>query len=401
MLNCDLIVKFYDCASIQRWNDHVRPVEFTELDKQSHKMTIAYVLGKFEEDENLNWVRLIEGGIFELLQRAILTDIKSPVFHQMMKRPEHKKEILKFVIDKLTNECFQGDKTNSFIKKIKLYFSDKEYAKKEKKILEAAHYLATNWEFKIISNVAPFIYGVDKTKEIIEREIEDHYDLKGVQRIMLGKKSYGFVDLCGQLRFQSRWAQSPRVPKTSVLGHMLMVASMAYLASQEIKACPKRTTNNFFGALFHDLPEILTRDIVSPVKHSVPGLPIWLAEYEQRQIEEKLLPLLPADWHDELRYYMVDEFSNKIKGGKLNNLLEIPDKFNENKYSPIDGRLIKACDDLAAFIEAVISMNHGIKSHYLEDGFKTIKGRYSKTPVVCKINFNKLVLEFEKRYPER
>ena len=122
---------------------------------------------------------------------------------------------------------------------------------------------------------------------------------------------------------------------------------------------------------------------------------------EQRQIEEKLLPLLPTEWHEELRYYMVDEFSNKIKGGKLNKLQEIPAKFNRDRFSPIDGTLIKACDDLAAFIEAVISMNHGIKSHYLEDGFKTIKDRYNKNPSVCKINFNKVILEFKRKYPQR
>ena len=31
MINKGLIVRLFDAASIQRWNDHVRPVEFTEL----------------------------------------------------------------------------------------------------------------------------------------------------------------------------------------------------------------------------------------------------------------------------------------------------------------------------------------------------------------------------------
>ena len=43
-----LIERFYEAASIQRWNDHVRPFELTELDKQAHKMIISYVLAKFE-----------------------------------------------------------------------------------------------------------------------------------------------------------------------------------------------------------------------------------------------------------------------------------------------------------------------------------------------------------------
>ena len=37
----------YQAASIQRWNDHIRPHwGFTELDKQSHKMFYAYVISR-------------------------------------------------------------------------------------------------------------------------------------------------------------------------------------------------------------------------------------------------------------------------------------------------------------------------------------------------------------------
>ena len=400
MINDDLIIKFYDCATIQRWNDHVRPVEFTELDKQAHKMIIAYVLAKFEEtysSNKINWIKLIEGGIFELLQRAVLTDIKSPVFHQMMKR--NKEDIDQFVIDKITADCFNKNKKSAFIKNLADYFYDREYAKREKRILKAAHYLASNWEFKIIYNVAPFIYGVEATKNLIEQEIEDHYDLVGVQRIMLGKKSYGFIDLCGQLRFQSRWAQSPRIPRTSVLGHMMVVASIAYLCSVEIQACPKRIFNNFFSGLFHDLPEVLTRDIISPVKKSVVGLEKWLTSYEKRQIDEKLLPLLPQEWYHEMKYFMIDGFSNKIKDKIIDK--PIPPKYNHDSYSPLDGVLIKGCDDLAAFIEVVISMNHGVKSHHLEEGFNGLMEKYKTRPTYQGIDFKKIFIEFSKRYPKQ
>ena len=79
MISHELIERLYESASIRRWNDHVRPVEFTELDKQAHKIIIAYVLGRFEEfggaRGTVNWIHLMEGGIFEFLHRLILTDI--------------------------------------------------------------------------------------------------------------------------------------------------------------------------------------------------------------------------------------------------------------------------------------------------------------------------------------
>jgi putative hydrolase of HD superfamily len=86
-----------------------------------------------------------------------------------------------------------------------------------------------------------------------------------VQKLQLGKKTSNFMDLVGQLKFQQRWAQTPRIPETSVMGHTLIVAMLSYLCTCELAVCNKRIFNNYFAGLFHDLPEVLTRDIVSPV----------------------------------------------------------------------------------------------------------------------------------------
>ena len=221
------------------------------------------------------------------------------------------RELNEWVLEQLGPDI--GEIKGDFATRFREYLlGDPEQHKLEKKILRAAHYMATNWEFKIIYNMNPFIYGIERTKEEIENEIEDYFDLIGVQKISLGKKSFGFIDLCGQLRFQQRWAQSPRLPKTSVLGHMLIVAMLAYLCSIEIDACERRIYNNYFGGLFHDLPEVLTRDIVSPVKSSIKGLQDLIKEYEGIQVEERILPLLPQAWHKEIRFFVEDEFENKV-----------------------------------------------------------------------------------------
>ena len=83
MIRKSLIEFIFEAASIERWNDHIRPSRgFTELDKQSHKMIYAYSLAKLED--NVDWLKLVEGGIFEFLHRLVLTDIKPPVFHRLM-----------------------------------------------------------------------------------------------------------------------------------------------------------------------------------------------------------------------------------------------------------------------------------------------------------------------------
>lgn len=396
MITQGLVERLFEAASIQRWNDHVRPVEFVELDKQAHKMVIAYVLGRFEESEReakIDWNRLIEGGIFEFLQRVILTDIKAPVFHQLMARKG--RELNAWALSQL--EADIQPIGLGFSERMQRYFNEPDYARLEKRILRAAHYLATNWEFKIIYNASPFIYGIERTKEEIENQIEDHYDLIGVQKISLRKKSFGFIDLCGQLRFQQRWAQCPRVPKTSVLGHMLTVAMLSYLCSVEIDACGKRIYNNFFAGLLHDLPEVLTRDIVSPVKSSVEGLEETIKSYEKMHLEGTLLPLLPSSMREEMVYFLEDEFANKVVAeGQV--VKQVPDeemmvRFNEDRYSPVDGRIIRVCDKLTAFIEASLSMQHGIRSRNLEEGKEYIYAQF-KAERIGSISFGELFAYF-------
>jgi putative hydrolases of HD superfamily len=387
-----LIERFYEAASIQRWNDHVRPFELTELDKQAHKMIIAFILAKSEETDRgkpIDWGRLIEGGLFEFLQRVLLTDLKPPVFHRLMQTK--RQELNRWVLQQLDADI--ADVPGGFKERFVAYFEEEGYSVLERRILRASHYLATNWEFKIIYNLTPFIYGIEDTKAELENQIEDHYDLLGVQKLMLGKKSFGFIDFCGQLRFQQRWAQTPRIPKTSVLGHMLIVAMLSYLCSLEMGACPQRIINNYFGALFHDLPEVLTRDIVSPVKSSVAGIEEIIKEYEKVLVDEKLLPLLPASWHEEIRYYIEDEFANKVKiNGEIKKEFtseEISAYYNEAEFMPLDGRVLKICDHLAAYIEATLSIQHGLHSQHLEDACLRLHNQYHDK-VVAGINFGRI-----------
>lgn len=430
MITGSLLRLLYDAASIQRWNDHIRPAQgFTELDKQAHKMVYAYVLAKFEESESnarVDWLALIEGGLCEFLQRIKLTDIKPPIYHKLMAEQGPKlnrwvwrelRDVLKdmapdfpevfrsyFAIDaepgdSCSNPSTDRDGWMSRGSSAGLAGST-EVARHEpaprwtleRKILRAAHYLATNWEFQIIYNLNRTLYGLEATREEVENQLEDHSNLVGVQKLALGKKTSHFLDLVGQLRFQQRWAQTPRIPSTSVLGHMLIVAILSYVCAKHIKACPRRICNDFFGGLFHDLPEVLTRDIVSPIKKSVEGLDDIIKEIEKRQMEEKILPLLPAAWHQDIRYYVEDEFANKIVVNGVPKVLkeEIGEQYNRDEFSPMDGSLIKACDEVAAYMEAYLSTEHGIRSRHLEDGIRTIERNY-RNKVILGIDFGQVL----------
>ena len=365
-LNMHLAYKFFEAAHMQRWNDHIRPVEFTELDKQAHKMVIAWVLASFQErekGEKVDWTQLIEGAMFSFLQRIVLTDLKPPVFHRIKK--EKGKELNQFVLREVQESIPGLDP--EFLHRFKSYFEEQDSDSVERRVLRAAHYLATKYEFNLVYAANPRMQGVEDTMRNIEMQIEDHYDLIGVQRISLEKKSHGFIDFCGQLRFQQRWARSPRIPRTTVLGHMLMVVNLSYLCALDQGFGPRRAYNNYFCALFHDLPEVLTKDIISPVKKSIVGLESLLEGYERELVEEKLLPLLPSQWHRDFEYLLFQPFQDRVReNGKMEPRPLSLD--TDDALDPVDGSIIKTCDLFAAYMEAETSIRYGISSKTLQQG---------------------------------
>jgi putative hydrolase of HD superfamily len=362
-MNPEIIRLIFTAFTIERWNDLPRPVKFIEMDKQAHKFIIAYLISFFEK--NIDYYKFINLGIANLLYRAVLTDLKSPVYHFLRKKKG--KELDEFVIKQLKEKV-----SEELIEYIKILNNDNSI---ENRLHSAASFIATKWEFDIIYNTAPFIYGMDEIKKNIENELEDFYDLEGMKILSLKRKSYDFISLCGNLRFQKRWANTPRVPETSVLGHMLFVAVVSYFLSKEAKLRKEKIINNFFTALFHDLPEALTRDIIAPVKHKVKGLDEILKEYEHMLIDEKILPLLPKNMQNIMNVYLKDEFKNKIfKNGNY----KIVENIEEIKNIPnsIDGNLLKAADHFGAYVEAIMSIYYGIKSIELENAINELEKLY-------------------------
>ena len=373
MINPKIIEYIFSSASIQRWNDYPRMVDLVELDKQAHKFIIAYFIAKLEDD--INFTHLIEAGIFEFLRRVVATDIRPDVFRKALQQKS--KEINTWVVGKLKSSI-ENIENGDFLQKFEEFLNDPNMYKKERFILKAASYLSTKWEFSIVYQTSQFLSDIEEVKKDVDAEIEDYYELIGVRKIALNKKLAKIVDLSGRLRFQKRWAQTPRIPETSVLGHMLTVALFSYFYSLEVKACDKRLQNNFFTALFHDLPEALTRDIISPVKYSVDELSEIIAEYEVAKIEDDILPNVPINIQEEFSYILgiskgiKEEFANKVKID--GNITEVDDinKYNLDKYEAIDGLALKQCDKLSAFVEASLSISYGIKSKELISGKKEI-----------------------------
>ena len=387
MITRPLLEHIFAAASIERWNDHPHPAVFTELGKQAHKMVAAWVLGRAEEDAGraVDWNALIEGGIFEFLYRVVVTDIRPPVFHKLMQDRATREQMGEWVCKRLEPDltAFSPEVARRF-----RAYHRAEPEGLERSILRAAHYIATKWEFSFILYWSADMYGVDQTRREIDEQIS-RIDLPAAREILespADSRLWGFISLVGQLTFQRRWAQTPRIPQTSVLGHLLFVALVSWMVSHEVGVCPRRLYNNFFGGLFHDIPEVLTRDIISPVKASVEGLDEMIRRYEREAMEERIFPLLPEGWHRELRWYTEEEFTNKTwQEGQIDPVQrhsgDIPRELDRDCYNPMDGHIIEICDKLAAYIEASVSIRTGIRSPALEEGKRRLYDRFRQARI--------------------
>lgn len=389
MIRKSLISLIYEAASIQRWNDHIRPsVGFTELDKQAHKLFYSYVLAKCEGEGNYDPLKLIEGGIFEFLHRVVLTDIKPPIYHRLMK--EKGPQINEWVLEQLKAQT-EGLK-GGFYEKMKKYFLDDTYAQKEKQILKAAHYHASEWEFNVIYPQNLNTYGIEQVKSEVTKGLASCNTFDGFQIFAVNPDLKEFLSLIGKLRYQQRWSRAVRMPQTYVMGHILVVAMLSYFCSLETGSCKERLVNNFFAALFHDLPEVLTRDIVSPVKASVMGLDDLIKGIEDEQMRTVIFPLIPQEWHSEIEYFTQDEFASKIKlDGKVVKVSseDINEKYNEAVYSPVDGEIIRGCDHLSAYLEAYMSLRYGIQSEPIQAGYHNLFEKYENKEIAG-IDFGQL-----------
>lgn len=395
MIQKELIDFIFESASIERWNDHIRPSRgFSELDKQAHKMVYSYVFSKLAKERgvDVDLLKVAEGGIFEFLHRLMLTDIKPPIFHKLM--DEKGAQINDWVIGSLRE--MTGDLPLGFFEKFERYFTDESYCVNEKNILKASHYSATKWEFNIICGMCPTYFGIEDTRREIDEQMKEFEGYSYFTAFMHNQNLISFTNLLGELRFQQRWSRSPRIPATSVMGHMMIVALMSYFCSCEIGACSRRIVNNFFAGLFHDVPEVLTRDIVSPVKSSVDGLDELIKSIEGEQMNEKIYPFIPDEWRTELDYYTCDEFESKIiKNSEMiiTTSEEISKNYNSEEFNPLDGKIIRGCDHFGALLETYFSHNYGVTSNTLRGANRDLQRDY-KDRVIGGINFGELFSQF-------
>ncbi|MFH1913845.1 MAG: HD domain-containing protein [Pseudomonadota bacterium] len=407
-----LLELVFSGAFMKRWNDKLRPMELVEVDKQAHKMIVAWLLFLLNS-RSMDVARkralgesIVEGGIFDYLYRLVITDIKPPVFYRIKENPDHYRTLTNWVLTELSPRIMPlGDE---FVRRMTDYLMRPEDTGLARRILHAAHLYASYSEFKLLKSINTMDHELKEIEQSFIDRLGEMRDLAGVAELLdeEGNVLGRFARMCGRLRFQKRWSQTPRVPETSVLGHLYIVAAFSWFFSMEVGACRARSQNNFFAGLFHDLPELLTRDIISPVKGSSSDIAALIHEYEDLELKRVVLdPLREGGYGevaDRLEYLLGKTVGSEFKGTirRDGTVCEASDEklageWNLDSLDPKDGPLLKVCDSLAAFIEAHTALKNGISSGQLHHALYRIRQRFTETPVVAGVQISALLADFD------
>jgi len=462
-LRKSFIQLLFSGALLNRWNDKVRPMPLMEMDKQAHKMIVAWLLiglnsKNLSLKERLQLEKdVIEHALFDYLYRLIITDIKPPVFYKIRENLKDYAALTSWVLKQL--EPIVRPLDEGFWQRLQAYHDQApephHKASLCDKILKAAHLYASGWEFNCIKHLnhfdeetpaieASFILGLQdlsdligvndllqdgtfstlNTEELAKQNASKHpldkrifmpytvatSENSAFDNSVSGSSALGrFAKSCGQLRFQIRWSGVPRIPETSVLGHMFFVGTLAYCCSLPLGFCQARCNNNFFTGLFHDLPELLTRDIISPVKKSTDQVANIIKKYEEEALEKSIFgPLIEAG-HTEavtrLQYYLglLGNTDSEFEQTSYCNgvvrtypdLDSLSEQANDDSMDPKDGYLVKACDNLAAYIEAYASIRNGVGATPLIEALARLRHQESERTNLGKLNFVTLFADFD------
>lgn len=97
-----------------------------------------------------------------------------------------------------------------------------------------------------------------------------------------------------RLQSSFRWNRMRRSHPVSVMSHLFFIFYIAYLIGNVEGLSRDAVTDMMSTALFHDIPEAITGDVITPTKRAVPGFEDLLAEIEESMLEEYLLEHLHA-----------------------------------------------------------------------------------------------------------
>lgn len=409
-LSGETLTRLFEGYFIRRWNDNIHPIPLVEMDRHGHRMMVAFLMGRMGElqGQRVDWTHMVAGGTFHLLRKIVFSDLKPAVSSRLYK---NKPQVLLQMHRHVLHEVQPWLDPQS-VRLLELFLhQDPEVAYPSSvrthtfRVLRCASKFVTLREFELLKKVNPDTEEMHRIEEEIHAELHAFSDIPALHAFLLARPMARFNHILEKLRYQQRWSQTYKMPPTSVMGHSVYVATLTWFFLNHIfhrkgilygmDNPPAVATTTFFAALFHDLAEAVTRDIVRPVKEwfvnvlrKREGVEA-LGEQDQESYDEikaieaellqEALNLVAEEGFpelkDQLEYFSLNEFENKCHtpGGTETGVDDEVLLSSPPEAWPVWGKLVELADNLAAFVEAQQSVEMGIRPKGLLRALESIR----------------------------
>ena len=320
--------------SMKRWNNFPRIEDISHLDNVWFTLHIAMFLSYLEE-KNGNKVDkefIIKKIIFNSIKILVLSDINSGTRNYIEKVSE---DIFLKLEQKAYDYVFSFEVEDYFKEDILKVINNKEKTLELSIILAARRYSSYK-ECLVNRKVFEEMYEIPY-KEIMSSLDQMRKELTSLDMLLKNPNYEKYLSNIRKLSHSLRWNQQKRMFPISVMSHLVLTTFLSYVIGmiENNKWWNLSIFEMMFKALYHDIPEAITWDIITPTKKAVPWFEEILEEVERDMLEDYLF------------YYVWDEYEQFVKWYMLN-----PWTWNEWAY-------VKSADIISALFEAKIEVNYG------------------------------------------
>lgn len=326
----ELINLSLNLFSIRRWNTRPLVEVDSEASNSGFSMHIAALLSFLEEGADISVI--ISRMILKDLPKCILSDISLET-KRFIKResPELWKKTFCSAVEELLL-LVPGEWGEEFEQNI-LNAKDDSM---EGRIIEFSDLYSAYIECEINNRIFPEYFK--ETLSELEKEIDKFSGLKSAQILLNDINLKKYLLQIRSLVHAIRWNQFSRNVQTSVAGHTFFVTFISFILVKIADSYYGNTydkENILLKALFHDVAESITGDIISPTKKRIPGFEKIISDVESKMIESQLLKNVDYEFKKDIREFSLYPFEGR------------------------NGRLVKAADLFGSLFECRIEMKTG------------------------------------------
>ncbi|MCH8518674.1 HD domain-containing protein [Candidatus Gracilibacteria bacterium] len=328
--------------SMVRWNNFPRVVDVTQMDNVGATLHTALFLVSLEESKNetssplagengerygeLDRLYIIKKIMFSSFSEFILSDINSGTKNTIKKLDS---EMFEALYGKAYRYFLNFDMPEPLRKDYENIMFGEKKEKEDRIIYAAKKYVGYN-EALPNARIFPDMY------EIYISEMESELDILASQlhslTLLRNNPSFQkYLSHIYRLSSSLRWNQYSRKTPISVMSHTVVISYITYvIGMMEEDYSDTMLLEMLLRAVYHDVPEVITGDIISPTKKAVGGLAELLEKVEAYMLDEYLFEYIDESYKNFLKPYLLEPFEGKI------------------------GKKVKYADIISAYLEAKI-----------------------------------------------